>query len=145
MTSTPKKGYNTSVIFEEVMIAPCGMNCGTCIAYMRPKASCPGCRKDGREKNMACVQCIIKNCVILRDTGQDFCYNCPKYPCRRLKQLEKRYRTKYRTSFLENLDIIKVSGISYFLEFETGRRVCNVCGATLSVHRNHCLNCLSLK
>lgn len=33
-----------TVAFEKHLIAPCGMNCGTCIAYLRDKNKCPGCR-----------------------------------------------------------------------------------------------------
>ena len=137
----PKKEYNTSVIFEKSMIAPCGMNCGTCIAYMRPKNNCPGCRHDDKFKSKACVQCIIKNCSLLGETKSDYCFDCPKYPCRRLKQLDKRYSTKYRTSFLENLMMIKHNGIESFLAFETERRKCNKCKSSVSVHKNYCLAC----
>ena len=135
------KEYNTSVTFERSMIAPCGMNCGTCIAYMRPKNRCPGCWHDDTLKNKSCVKCIIKNCDLLDNTDSKFCYDCAKYPCLRLKQLDKRYRTRYKTSFLENLAMIKLNGIDYFLDFETKRRKCPVCGSSLSVHRDKCLIC----
>ncbi len=136
-----KKEYNTSVTYERSLIAPCGMNCGTCFAFMRPVNKCPGCRADDKSKHKACVQCIIKNCDLLRETQSGFCYDCTRYPCQRLKQLDKRYRTKYRTSFLENLMMIKQKGIEYFLDFETRRRTCPKCKSSLSVHRNYCLAC----
>jgi hypothetical protein len=132
--------YNTSVFFEQSLIAPCGMNCGTCIGFMRPKNRCPGCRFV--EKGKAKVQCIIRNCELLQQTDSKFCFDCKKYPCKRLKQLDKRYSTKYRTSFIENLGMIKQNGINFFLEFEDKRRKCPYCGATLSVHRDKCLACL---
>ena len=135
------KGYNTSVTFQRPMIAPCGMNCGTCIAYMRPKNRCPGCWHDDKLKNKSCIRCIIKNCALLDKTDSKFCYDCSKYPCLRLKQLDKRYRTRYKTSFLDNLIMIKQNGIDYFLAFETKRRKCPDCGSTLSVHRDKCLAC----
>jgi hypothetical protein len=135
------KKYNTSVSFNRTMIAPCGMNCGSCIAYMRTKNKCPGCWSDDILKNNSCTHCIIKNCDLLAKTDSKFCIDCQKYPCRRLKQLDKRYRTRYKTSFIENLMIIKQNGINFFLDFETKRRKCSECGATLSVHRDHCLAC----
>lgn len=58
-----------------------------------------------------------------------------------MKQLDKRYRTKYKTSFFENLAMIKEKGITEFLEFESRRRTCTNCGATLSIHRPYCLSC----
>jgi hypothetical protein len=139
--STPdqNKKYNTSVSFERSLIAPCGMNCGTCIAYMRPKNKCPGCWQV--EQGKARVNCVIRNCDLLEKTDSKFCFDCQKYPCKRLKQLDKRYRTKYNTSFLDNLIMIKEKGIGFFLNFETSRRKCPDCGATLSVHRDHCLAC----
>jgi len=139
-----KTKFNTSIIFESTMIAPCGMNCGTCIAYMRTKNRCPGCWYEDKSKHKACAQCIIKNCILLEKTDSKFCYDCPKYPCLRLKQLDKKYRIKYRTSFLENLIMIKEYGLDYFLAFETKRRTCPNCGSTLSVHKDRCLACLEI-
>jgi hypothetical protein len=137
--TTPNKKYNTSVIFERSMIAPCGMNCGSCIGYMRPKNNCPGCWYVDIGK--ARVNCVIRNCDLLKKNDSKFCFDCQKYPCPRLKQLDKRYRTKYKTSFIENLMMIKENGIDFFLDFETKRRKCSDCGATLSVHRDQCLSC----
>ncbi len=133
------KKFNTSVTFERSMIAPCGMNCGSCIGYMRPNNTCPGCRFVDQGK--ARVNCVIRNCDLLKKVDSKFCFDCQKYPCRRLKQLDKRYRTRYNTSFLENLMMINQKGMDYFLVFETSRRKCPDCGATLSVHRDHCLAC----
>ncbi len=140
--SATNKTYNTSVTFEKSMLAPCGMNCGSCIGYMRPKNKCPGCWQVDQGK--ARVHCVIRNCDLLQKTDSKFCYECQKYPCLRLKQLDKRYRTKYNTSVLENLIMIKEKGIDYFLAFETERRKCMACGATLSVHRDKCLACSKL-
>jgi len=76
------------------LIAPCGMNCGICMAYLREKNRCPGCRGDDASKMPSCLRCSIKNCETVKTTGSGFCYECPTGPCRRLKQLDKRYRTK---------------------------------------------------
>lgn len=135
------KKYTTAIDYDRKMIAPCGMNCGTCIAFMRPKNTCPGCHEESSVKNKSCVNCIIINCELLEKTNSGFCYECGSYPCQRLKQLDKRYRTKYGTSFLENLKMIKEKGIDCFLSFEKKRRTCQVCGSSLSVHRNTCLVC----
>lgn len=131
------------VTFEKFMIAPCGMNCGTCIAYLRKKNRCPGCRVKSADKAISVQRCIITKCLYLERTVSKFCYECEKYPCKRMKQLDKRYRTKYGTSFIENLSMIKENGIEEFLDFESRRRTCLECGSTLSVHRNSCLVCSS--
>lgn len=129
------------LIFEVTLIAPCGMNCGTCIAYMRAKNKCPGCRIFSADKAVSVKRCIIVNCSYLEKTESGFCYECAQFPCKRMKQLDKRYRTKYNTSFIENLLMIKEEGIAGFLDFESGRRTCHSCGSFLSVHRSFCLEC----
>lgn len=139
--SSGQKKYNTAIVFEKVMIAPCGMNCGSCLGYMRVKNHCPGCRVIDESKPGYCKQCIIINCDLLKKTDSDFCYECPKYPCQRLKRLDNRYRINYNTGFTDNLAMIRDKGIDSFLTFETERRSCPQCGSTLCVHRSFCLEC----
>jgi hypothetical protein len=129
------------VIFDKSQIAPCGMNCGTCIAYLREINKCPGCRIAETEKPKTRASCIVKNCRHLKETDSEFCGNCNVFPCKRITQLDKRYKAKYRTSFIFNLQMIKEKGIDSFLEFESNRRTCPACGKVVSVHRNKCLTC----
>ncbi|MBN2747249.1 MAG: hypothetical protein JXR34_11035 [Bacteroidales bacterium] len=71
-----------------------------------------------------------------------FCSDeCEKYPCKRLKNLDKRYRTKYGMSMLDNLENIKSLGIEKFVELEQERWRCSNCGELLCVHRTSCLKC----
>ena len=128
---------------ETRMIAPCGMNCGICLAYLRDKNVCSGCWGDNKQKTPHCSTCVIKNCELLQQTESKFCYECPKFPCLRLKQLDKRYRTKYHMSMLENLESIKNVGLEYFIATEHDRWLCNTCGGTICVHKGFCLNCKS--
>jgi hypothetical protein len=124
------------------MIAPCGMNCGLCIGHLRKKKPCGGCfRKDDENKANLCRSCSIVNCEYLAKTESGFCFECPRYPCRRLKDLDKRYRSKYGMSMLENLLFIKSNGLEKFLESEQEKWKCENCGSGLSVHRDNCLNC----
>lgn len=131
----------SSVKFDKYLIAPCGMNCGTCIGYLRDKKKCSGCRSDSGFKPEYCYSCKIANCAFLNKAEYEFCFKCEKFPCQRLKQLDKRYRTRYNTSFIENLLIIKETGINNFLDFEGVRRTCPGCGSVISVHRQNCLIC----
>lgn len=123
------------------LIAPCGMNCRLCLAYQREKKHCPGCRGDDAGKSASCVSCIIKNCTVIQSNQSGFCYQCEKYPCLRLRQLDKRYRTKYRMSMLKNLEKIKEDGLDQFLQQEEERWKCPSCGGTLCVHRMPCPSC----
>ena len=88
-----------------------------------------------------CRSCSIVNCEFLDKTETGFCYDCDKYPCARLKRLDKRYRTNYRMSMIKNLENIKNRGLEKFLIDEEKRWTCKVCGSGLCVHRDSCLNC----
>jgi len=123
-------------------IAPCGLNCATCLAYLRKKNTCSGCWSDDASKRVSCTKCAIKNCVLLEETESKFCYECAKFPCKRLKQLDKRYRTKYQVSLVANLMMIKDTGLEKFLESELEKWHCKSCGGTICVHRGVCLSCI---
>jgi hypothetical protein len=121
--------------FDPELIAPCGMNCGICMAYLREKNKCPGCREN-------CRKCIIKHCPTLKEKKLKFCSKkCEKFPCTRLKNLDKRYRTKYGMSMLENLEYIKNNGIKKFVEKEQERWKCPNCGGVICVHNKRCYTC----
>jgi hypothetical protein len=134
------------VIFDKSLIAPCGLNCGTCSGYLRKKNKCCGCRPVSGFKPTYCTTCKIKNCDILNNTASKFCYDCEKIPCPRLKQLDKRYRTKYGVNLIQNLMSIKEIGMTNYLAKETIRWTCPDCGSVICVHRDRCLTCnLDLK
>ena len=122
-------------------IAPCGMNCGLCYAFLRGRNPCPGCRADDRGKTKTRVACRIKNCDERRRHGGDFCANCARFPCERLIHLDQRYRRKYGMSMIENLRKIAVDGLSSFVAKERSRWACPGCGKTLCVHSALCLTC----
>jgi len=101
------------------LIAPCGMNCNLCMAHLREKNSCPGCRIKNADKPKTRTECIIKNCQILKDNNLKYCSKkCDEYPCQRLKNLDKRYRTKYSMSMIDNLEFIDQNGVKNFLQNE---------------------------
>jgi hypothetical protein len=132
---------NATRKIENHLIAPCGMNCGICLAYLRDKNTCPGCWEGNKNKPKSCINCIIKNCDFLAKSESKFCYDCEQYPCKRLTQLDKRYRTKYKMSMIENLENIKSLGIDAFIQKEHERWLCNTCGGQMCVHRGNCLKC----
>ena len=126
---------------EEELIAPCGMNCGICKYYYREKMTCPGCRGPDENKSKYCIECIIKNCDVLKKNNSEFCFDCSNIPCKRLKNLDKRYRTKYHMSMLENLDYIKENGIELFLDKEKQKWECPKCKGIVTCHGGTCLTC----
>lgn len=126
------------------LIAPCGMNCRLCLAYQRDKKRCTGCCSvDAYERSYG-RKCVIRNCQTVKDNFSGYCYECDKFPCKRLKQLNKRYQTKYDMSMIANLEAIKLHGMESFLQQEAVRWTCEYCGAVVCVHRKACPACKSI-
>lgn len=134
-------------LFTADQIAPCGMNCGVCSAYLAfshnlKKARgkiwhCAGCR--AREKKCAYLKGA---CGLLLKAEISFCYECPDFPCKRLQNIDRRYRTTYGTSFIQNLLNIKNHGLAAFLESQTKSFLCRRCRKNaVSVHNKKCFAC----
>ena len=131
---------------NEALIAPCGMNCGICSGYLAFKYGvksqgirmpyCIGCRP--RDKKCAFLK---KRCNLLLSGQIQYCYECGEFPCRGLQGIDKRYRTLYRMSMIENLESIKKEGIQRFLEKEAEKWRCPECGAVVCCHNGICFNC----
>jgi len=142
MKAAPKaKAKHLPASIRPILIAPCGMNCALCIGYLREKNVCPGCNGPDEGKSFSCAACRIKRCEEPKSRNSRFCFACAKFPCARLKHLDKRYRTKYGMSMLENLENIRKLGLKNFVTQEKIRWKCPSCGATICVHRKECLLC----
>ena len=126
------------------LIAPCGMNCGICMAYLREKNRCPGCRGEDAGKPITRINCKIKTCFFFQKRNRRFCFKCRNFPCGILKHLDKRYITKYKTSLIDNLIYIKKSGIKEFLEDEKSKWTCK-CRGTICIHEGYCFSCGKIK
>ena len=128
------------------LIAPCGMNCSLCIAYQFMKSDlnkhgfhrkyCPGCIPRGKNCTHMADKCELLGKGMIR-----FCYECQEFPCKRLKSLDTRYRTKYHMSMIENLIFIRNYGIEKFLEKEDEKWKCPECGELICCHNGLCFNC----
>jgi hypothetical protein len=131
---------------EEILVAPCGMNCALCAGYMAMKNDlkrtgvmktyCAGCRPRG--KNCAFMK---KRCERLGNGLVKYCYECAEFPCRRLQQLDKRYRMLFRMSMIDNLQYIKEHGIKKFIEKEEKKWKCPECGGVICCHNGICYTC----
>jgi hypothetical protein len=130
----------TPVTFDKSLIAPCGINCGTCFAFLRDKNKCNGCVTISANKPKTRL-CIIRNCEHRLKTTSGFCYDCEKFPCKRLKQLNERYWTKYKANLVQNLLTIKELGMTNYLKEEINKWTCPDCGSVISVHKDNCIVC----
>ena len=119
------------------------MNCRLCWGYIREKNSCPGCLRinDQESQKSKCrTTCKIRDCDKLN--ANKYCSDsCDSYPCARLKQLDKRYRTRYGMSMIDNLDMINEFGIRHFIKNEKLKWKCPQCGELICVHKPICLSC----
>jgi hypothetical protein len=122
------------------IVAPCGLICDLCAGFQRKKNRCPGCLKAGNPLTH-CQTCSILNCPEKHGISQTPCNTCPKYPCRRLKNLEKRYVTQYGESLMENFRRIREDGMEHFLAEAEKEWTCPGCGALLCAHRAECMHC----
>lgn len=114
------------------------MNCALCQAYQGKGLACNGCGQGGERK--ACQNCSIRQC----EHKTAFCFECAGYPCKRLKALDKRYRTRYHMSMLENLAFIQANGLEEFVRQQNEKYRCARCGKLRTVHQDHCLYCAQM-
>ena len=131
---------------NEVLIAPCGMNCGICSGYLAHKYDakskgirmpyCTGCRP--RDKKCAFLK---KRCNLLLSYKVQYCYECSDYPCERLRHIDNRYKKYFRMSMIENLEFIKENGIKQLLKKEQEKWKCPECEAVICCHNGICFNC----
>ena len=126
---------------KSFLIAPCGMNCGLCMAYLRDRNKCVGCRGPDDNKAITTLRCKIKNCEVFKMGDAKFCFECEDFPCDRLEHIDKRYRNRYHMSMINNLKSIMTNGLEKFLEDENEKWTCSKCGETICVHKGKCLNC----
>lgn len=121
-------------------LAPCGVICDLCLAFQRDRNKCVGCLAEG-SKPYHCTVCSIKDCPEKQGDPTILCSLCKKYPCRRLKDLNKRYCAKYGESLLKNLESARKDGLEAFIAASSTKWLCPGCGQLLCVHSGKCLHC----
>ena len=131
---------------NEELVAPCGMNCAICSSYLAFRHDvkqagirihyCVGCRP----RNKKCAY-LKKRCSLLLNGQVRYCYECQNFPCEKLLHLDKRYRTLFRMSMIENLEYIKANGVRQFLGKEKAKWQCPSCGDIICCHNGICFKC----
>lgn len=128
------------------VIAPCGMDCSVCSSYLASEHDikakglkmpyCKGCRP--RDKKCAFLK---KRCEKLLNHEFEFCYECQEFPCDNLKHIDKRYKTLYHMSLIDNLRFVKAHGLEKFLETQKEKWKCPNCGDVICCHNGICYSC----
>ena len=132
-------------MFTPELIAPCGMNCGICKAYIAYTRGIP--RQRGKVTRCAGCHPRNKNCFIKRNCRKlskheiQFCYDCTVMSCKNLDRLDRRYRERYGMSMVENLKMLKANGMETFLASQQEKHSCPNCGDVICVHDGKCYSC----
>ncbi len=124
---------------QHIMVAPCGINCAVCYRHLKKKKPCPGCRGQDDSKPEHCRKCAIKDCAVKQD--HDFCFQCPSFPCPRIKRLDKRYRERYHVSLIDNAIALNQIGMAQYIREERARWTCAACGGVICMHDRVCSEC----
>ncbi len=125
-------------VIDPEMLAPCGINCAVCYRYLGKKP-CAGCRADTDTAQQHIRRCKIKNCA--GESGLSHCFLCAKFPCGLIKNLDKRYKTRYGVSLAENGLAAKEMGIAHALAKQLEAYTCTACGGVISMHDGICSQC----
>ncbi len=121
-------------------IAPCGVICDLCLGFQRTRNKCVGCNNIGYKPNH-CTYCCIKTCPEKSGNEKLLCNECGKFPCKRIRNLDKRYSGKYGESPIGNLQAVKEVGLKKFVKNEKEKWKCRKCGNLLCAHSDVCLKC----
>lgn len=124
---------------EVIIFAPCGMNCKVCYKHCYSKKPCEGCLKSEEGKPEHCQKCKIKECI--KEKSISYCYECPEYPCKPIRNLEKSYHIRYNTSLIGNSKFAKEKGLKAFMEYQKEKFTCSTCGGIISLHDSECSEC----
>lgn len=127
---------------EDIMLAPCGMNCTVCYKHVSIRKygkPCEGCLKGDLGKPEHCRKCNTKSCA--QEKGYVHCFECADFPCKLIKNLDKSYVKRYNTSLVGNSRAAKEKGVSAFLENDRQKWTCTKCGGAFSLHDGVCSEC----
>lgn len=124
---------------EAGMIAPCGVNCLACSAHLDSKKPCPGCRAPLEKiDRVSCRNCVKKRCAFERSL--QWCFECGRFPCARIKSLDQRYRQNYGVYLIQNgLDAKR--DMDAFLQAQRECFACKSCGGVIDQHHQRCSEC----
>jgi hypothetical protein len=116
---------------EMSLVAPCGINCGDCEAYLakdnpalmdkllaggfkKERLPCSGCRVVEGQCMAIDGTCETYACIVGR--GFEFCFECPDFPCTKLNPAADRANVLPHNTKVFNLCFIQRQGLVKFKE-----------------------------
>ncbi len=123
---------------DQILLAPCGVNCLACYRHLVQKKPCCGCLAGDDGKPDHCRSCAIKECC--ERQGLARCSECADFPCAENKRMERNYK-RYGVSLVGNLSLVREEGISAFMDEERIKWRCSACGGVVSQHHQTCSEC----
>ena len=140
------------------LLAPCGLYCGVCGAYLATRddndklrqgmarvyrcapedINCRGCLSDLRFKH--CEVCVIRDCAQTKNlTG---CHQCDEFPCDKIEALSAAFPdTPAGREVRRAIDAWRNLGDEAFVAAEEARWTCRSCGARLMRGQMRCNHC----
>lgn len=130
---------------EYILDGYCGVYCGACPVMLATKAGIPGevqecygCKSD--KPTGYCDTCGIKACA--KRKGYDFCNQCNELKtCELMQKFVSDTQYPYGQCVLKNMEAIKDTGISQWLEMQDQRWRCKNCGTAHSWYHETCPQC----
>lgn len=137
---SPERTHSVNIAnLEPLDIAPCGVNCRACSAWLNVQNPCPGCRApEGSITRKSCKNCAMKKCAFEKKLS--WCFECECFPCSKIKDLSKRYQKYYHVNLIEN-GINARENMGLFIEKQIERFTCRYCGGTIDQHNRRCSIC----
>ena len=124
---------------DNSILSTCGVNCLACSAHLSLKDPCPGCRASDEEiTRKSCRDCMKKKCAF--EQGYNWCFECGRFPCSKVRSLNKRYLRNYNVDLIQNGADAK-QDMQTFLHQQKLRFTCTVCGGIVDQHRCRCSEC----
>ena len=106
---------------------------------MDEKKPCPGCRAPKEaHKRKSCQNCVKKNCAF--DQNLTWCFECRRFPCAKIKSLNKRYTENYQVDLVQN-GLDARADMDAFLQKQRQRFACPHCGGVVDQHHKRCNEC----
>ena len=145
-------GQETGDSKNENLVAPCGLYCGACSAYLttqeirvgtgKAKAGigmqCDGCLGGGRTPAHV-PKCAIRECSEAK-TKSRRCSECADFPCSRITDFNND-GMQHHSEVLTNLRQLRTMGIKDWTKYEEDRWSCPKCRTKLSWYDVECPEC----